>query len=213
MKNTAGRSMIRRIGLLISLLALVACTGAGNLADPPVPLGNFSLGHNVVVAPKVATVAVSRELPKEQLTEALQNAIAERFDRYDGAKDYHFGVSIEGYVLAKPGVPVLLSPKSAMIIRVTVWDDAQGKKLNEEPEQFTVLEALNGESIVGTGWTQSAETQLLNLSRNAAQVIEDYLVEKNAEDGWFDDRAGTAPAAGAATSPDAVAEKLVAEAG
>ncbi|WP_299680247.1 hypothetical protein [uncultured Roseobacter sp.] len=200
--------MIRRILLLLAGLSLAACTGARDLDAPLVPLGDFSLGHNVVVAPKVQTTAtVSREVPKEQLTEALQTAIAERFDRYEGAKDYHFGVSIEGYVLAKRGVPVVAAPKSAMIIRLTVWDDAKGVKLNDEPEQLTVLETLDGASIVGTGWSQSAETQLLNLSRNVAQKIEDYLVKKNAEEGWFDRGAdNAAPAASQGIDESAVAE-------
>ncbi len=191
-------------------LALAACTGAKDLDAPLVPLGNFKLGHNVVVAPKVqTTAAVSREVPKEELTAALQSAIAERFDRYEGTKDYHFGVSIEGYVLAKRGVPVVAAPKSAMIIRLTVWDDARGVKLNEEPEQLTVLETLDGESIVGTGWSQSAETQLLNLSRNTAQAIENYLVKMKAEEGWFEDVPGTASLENGEASPSVIEEKLV----
>ncbi|WP_299501996.1 hypothetical protein [uncultured Roseobacter sp.] len=182
--------MLRQIIVLTGAFGLVACTGAKDLNEPPVPLGNFSLGHNVVVAPKVETTAtVSREVTKEELTDAVKLAIAERFDRYDGSKDYHFGVSVEGYVLAKPGVPVVLAPKSGMILRVTVWDDALGKKLNEEPEQLTVLETLDGDSIIGTGWTQTKETQLRNLSRNAAQAIENFIVKKNAEEGWFMDAA------------------------
>ncbi|WP_299780986.1 hypothetical protein [uncultured Roseobacter sp.] len=202
--------MIRRIGLLMAGLALAACTGAKDLDAPLVPLGDFSLGHNVVVAPKVqTTAAVSREVPKEELVASLQSAIAERFDRYEGTKDYHFGVSIEGYVLAKRGVPVVAAPKSAMIIRLTVWDDARGVKLNEEPEQLTVLETLDGESIVGTGWSQSAETQLLNLSRNTAQAIENYLVKMKAEEGWFQDVPGTASLENGEASPSVIEEKLV----
>lgn len=182
--------MIRQFTVLASLLLLGACTGARDLDEPPVPLGNFSLGHNVVVAPKVQTTAtVSRQVTQEELTDAVKLAIAERFDRYDGSKDYHFGVSIEGYVLAKPGVPVVLAPKSAMILRITVWDDAQGKKLNPEPAQLTVLETLDGDSLIGTGWTQTKETQLRNLSRNAAQAIENYVAKQNAEQGWFADEA------------------------
>lgn len=201
--------MIRRMALLLAGLSLAACTGARDLDAPLVPLGDFSLGHNVVVAPKVQTTAtVSREVPKEQLTEALQSAIAERFDRYQGEKEYHFGVSIEGYVLAKRGVPVVAAPKSAMIIRLTVWDDARGVKLNEEPEQLTVLETLDGSSIVGTGWSQSAETQLLNLSRNTAQAIEDYLLKQSAEEGWFGADPGTASLEGAAASPTDIKENL-----
>lgn len=183
--------MIRLIIVLAGLLGLAACTGATDLNQPPVPLGNFSLGHNVVVAPKVETTStVSREVSKEELTDAVKLAIAERFDRYDGSKEYHFGVSIEGYILAKPGVPVVLAPKSGMILRITVWDDAKGIKLNAEPAQLTVLETLDGDSIIGSGWTQSKETQLRNLSRNAAQSIENYVVQQNAEHGWFTDATG-----------------------
>lgn len=180
--------MIRRLFAVVALLVLAGCTYESDLQEPPVDLGNFSLGHNIVVAPFAATAsAISREASEEQLTTALKEAIAQRFDRYQGAKRYHLGVSIEGYVLARAGVPVVAAPKSAMIIRVTVWDDAQGKKLNVPPEQMTILENLDGESLLGTGWTQSAEKQLNGLARNAAKAIETFLVAQNAEQGWFED--------------------------
>lgn len=180
--------MLRRVFTVLSLVVLTACTYESDLLEPPVDLGNFSLGHNVVVAPFAATAtAVSREASEEQLTEALKQAIAARFDRYEGSKQYHLGVSIEGYVLARAGVPVVAAPKSAMIIRVTVWDDAQGKKLNVPPKQMTILENLDGQSLFGTGWTQSAEEQLAGLSRNAAKAIEVFLVAENADKGWFTD--------------------------
>jgi hypothetical protein len=117
----------------------------------------------------------------------LKEAIDKRFGRYDGGKLYHLGVSIEGYILARAGIPVVAAPKSAMIIRVTVWDDAQAKKLNVPPKQMTILENIDGESLIGTGWTQSAEKQLEGLARNAAKAIETFLVEQNAEQGWFID--------------------------
>ena len=172
------------------------------------PLGNFSLGHNVVVAPKVQTAAIGREVSKEDLTAALTGAIEDRFGRYEGDKDYHLGVSVEGYILARAGIPVIAAPKSAMIIRVTVWDDAQGKKLNIPPEQLTVFETLDGNSLIGSGWTQSAETQLRLLSANAAQAIENFLVEKNKTEGWFNAPEPTdpdQPLALAATDIDAIA--------
>lgn len=180
--------MLRRVFLIFAGLALAACTYDTDLQAPPVDLGNFNLGHNVVVAPRVAsTGSISREASEEELTTALKDAIEARFGRYEGTKDYHLGVSIEGYILARAGVPIIAAPKSAMIIRVTVWDDAQGKKLNVPPEQITILENLDGESLIGTGWTQSAQTQLTNLSRNAAKAIETFLLEENADKGWFED--------------------------
>lgn len=184
--------MIRAFSILATLALLVGCTYEDDLKEPPVYLGNFSLGHNVVVAPKVETsAAVSREVSEEELTTALRDAIAARFDRYEGSKSYHLGVSVEGYILARAGVPVVAAPKSAMIIRLTVWDDAQGKKLNVPPEQMTIIENLDGESLLGTGWTQDSDEQLEGLARNAAKAIESFLVEQNEELRWFED--GEAP--------------------
>ncbi len=177
---------MKRVFLFLAIALLAACTYEDDLDTPPVNLGNFRLEHNVVVAPFVATAtSVSRTATEEELTTALKEAIAKRFDRYDGSKRYHLGVSIEGYVLARAGIPVVAAPKSAMIIRVTVWDDAQGKKLNEPPEQMTILENLDGESLIGTGWTQSAEKQLNGLARNAAKAIEEFLLRENIQKGWF----------------------------
>lgn len=181
--------MLKRFACLFMALALAACAyNDEDLSEPPVDLGNFRLGHNVVVAPLVATsTAISREASKEDLTAALKDAIDARFGRYEGQRLYHLGVSIEGYVLARAGVPVVAAPKSAMIIRVTVWDDAQASKLNVPPEQMTILEDLDGESLIGSGWTQSADEQLQGLASNAAKAIETFLVAQNREYGWFTD--------------------------
>jgi hypothetical protein len=171
--------------LLVMGFVLAACDGARDLNEPPVPLGDFKLVHNIVVAPKAVKGPLSRKASEELLTGSLKDAIAERFDRYEGTQRYHFGVSVEGYVLAQPGIPLVLSPKSILIIFVTVWDDAAGVKLNTEPKQITVFESINGGSIVGSGYTQSAEEQMKNLSQNAAKAIERYLVEQSKEQGWF----------------------------
>lgn len=178
--------MAHRILIWLSFVVLAACTYESDLDEPPVDLGNFKLGHNVVVASRVETeLAFSREASEEQLTTAMKEAIDKRFGRYEGDKLYHLGVSVEGYILARGGIPVVAAPKSAMIIRVTVWDDAQAKKLNVPPEQMTIFENIDGQSIIGTGWTQTPEQQLEGLARNAAKAIETFLVRQNAEQGWF----------------------------
>ena len=177
--------MLRWIAGVLLVLSVAACNGAADLQDPAVPLGDFNLEHNIVVAPKAVKGPLSREASKEDLSAAMKAAIAERFDRYNGDKRYHFGVSIEGYVLAQPGVPLVLSPKSILIINVTVWDDAAGKKMNDEPHQITVLESFGSGALVGSGYTMSAEEQLKNLSQNAAKQIERYLVKQQKEQGWF----------------------------
>ncbi len=178
--------MVRILSALISIVVLSACNGASDLDKPAVPLGDFNLYHNIVVAPKVQKLPISREVSEEVLTTAVKDAIAERFDRYEGARNYHFGVSVEGYVLAPPGIPLVLAPKSIMILNIPVWDDAAGKKLTVEPHQITVFESLDQGPIVGSGYTKTAEEQLKNLSQNAAKSIETYLVKQNKAEGWFE---------------------------
>ncbi len=167
--------MFRLLALLATFALVSACTNSNDLDQAPADLGNFNLGHNIVVAPNLVKGPLSREASKEEWIASMTAAVSERFDRYEGEALYHFGVSVDGYVLAAPGIPIVLSPKSVLIIKLTVWDDATQTKLNEEAEQITVLESLSGETLVGSGLTQSREQQMENLSRNAAKMIENYL--------------------------------------
>lgn len=178
---TWGRSM----GVLLLAGALAACNGAADLDQAAIPLGDFNLGHNIVVAPKVQKVPLCREMATDTMTKMLQDAVAERFDRYQGDRLYHFGISIEGYCLAPPGIPVVAAPKSVMIIRITVWDDANNKKLTPTAHQITVFESLDQGPLVGSGYTKTAQEQFKNLSQNAAKQIENFLVRENREKNWF----------------------------
>lgn len=177
--------MLRWIFGCVMMLTVAACTGASDLEETAVPLGDFRLHHNIVVAPNAFKGPLSREATKEQLIDAMTLAVSERFDRYEGEKRYHFGVSIEGYVLAAPGIPLVLAPKSILIINLTIWDDALNVKLNEKPHQITVFESFGKGPIIGSGYTQTAEQQLENLSQNASKAIERYLVKQKKEQGWF----------------------------
>ncbi len=179
--------MTRLIPLIAAVLMMAACTNPNDLDEAPIYLGNFHMGHNVSVAPNLTKGPASREASKEEWIAAMVGAMDERFSRYDGDKLYHFGISIEGYVLAIPGVPVVASPKSALILHVTVWDDAAQAKLNEEPHQVTVIESFSANTILGSGLTQSREKQMENLSRNAAKLIQNWMVRENNTHGWFED--------------------------
>ena len=191
--------MGRILAMLMAVVMVAACNGARDLDEAPVGLGDFNLVHNIAVAPKAVKGPLSREVSQEVLEKALADATAERFGRYDGSRNYHFGMSVEGYVLAQPGIPLVLAPKSILIINLTVWDDAKNKKLTPEPHQITVFDSLDQGPIVGSGYTKSAEEQLKNLSQNAAKQIENFLVKKNREEGWFN---GTAEVA---QTPEATA--------
>jgi hypothetical protein len=117
--------------------------------------------------------------------------VARRLGRYEGDRLYHVAVHVDAYILAVPGVPVVASPRSALVISVNLWDDELGRPLNERTRQFTVLESLSGESVVGSGLTQSAEQQMTNLARNAALMIEDWLA---GNPHWFDPEMDAPPA-------------------
>ncbi|ETX27508.1 hypothetical protein [Roseivivax isoporae] len=183
---------MRLLPLLALLTLLGACAdGARELRQPVEPVGDFKLGHAIVVAPNLVKGPASREATKEEWIASVDSALEERFRRYEGDAFYHLGVSVEGYVLAQPGIPLVFSPKSVLIVRVTVFEDATGRKLNEEAEQITALEAPSGKTIVGSGVTQSAEEQMTNLSKNIALQIENWMRRQSRAEGWF---GGPAPA-------------------
>lgn len=172
---------MRRLFALLGLTLLAACA-AEDLSQPPEPFGAFALGYNIVVAKNAKPVGPSRTATAEEWEAALKAAIGARFGRYDGDKLYHIGIGVDGYALAVPGVPVVLSPKSVLAITVDVWDDTAGRKVNAEPKQFTVFERLSGETVVGSGLTQTKAQQMANLSANAARLINNWLIENKA---WF----------------------------
>jgi len=125
---------------------------------------------------------LSRDATAEEWVESLSAAIDAQIGRYDAGGLYHLGVSVDQFVLAAPGVPLVLSPKSILQVSVTVWDNAKGQKINETPEQILVFESFSGGSLLGSGLTRSREEQMAGLSANAAIKIENWLIENAA---WF----------------------------
>lgn len=168
---------------ILAMLAIVAgftaCTSAEQiLATKPDPIGNMDFGFAVAVAPNPTKGPVSRDATSEELSAAMKSALTEHFERFDeGTKLYHIAVAVQGYVLARAGIPVVAAPKSVFIVDVTFFDDAKQAKVNEEPVQLTVLENLNGKTLFSSGLTQSKEEQLKNLSQNVAIAIEKYMRE------------------------------------
>jgi hypothetical protein len=167
--------MLRLIA--VSALLLLAACARNDLADPPVPLGDFALGLNVAVADKVEMVPISRPATPEEWEAAMIKAVDDRFGRYDGTKLYNIGISIDGYALAPPGIPVVAAPKSVLVVTANIWDDAAQKKLNPEGKQFTVFESLSGETVIGTGLTRTKKQQMDALAFNAVKRVEDWLLE------------------------------------
>lgn len=167
---------LRRVALFVGLSVLAAC-GRNDLEDPPVPLGDFALGLNIVVADNVQKVPISREASPEEWEEVMKEAVAARFGRYGGTRLYNIGISVDGYALAPPGIPVVAAPKSVLVITANIWDDATQTKLNPEGEQFTVFEGMSGETVIGTGLTRTKRKQMEVLSYNAIKRVEQWLAD------------------------------------
>jgi len=175
--NTA----LRLLGTF-GLVALAACSLPADVDAPTVAMGDFSLGHNIVVANEPTIGPFSRKASDEEWKNELTAGIARRFDRYDGERLYHLGVKIEAYALALPGVPLVFKPKSVLVLLVTAWDDEKQEKLNPEPKQITVFEGVSSETLISSGLTQNKKKQMVRLSDNAAEKIQEWLLENPQ---WF----------------------------
>lgn len=166
------------VAALMVAVGLVAACQTNDLKKAPTPLGNFQLGVNVAVTDKMQVPGISRKVTPEEMKAAMTKAVADRFayPRYQGDNLLNIGVFVDGYLLAPPGVPIVLSPSSVMIVTVNVFDDSSGEKLNSG-QQMTVIEKGSTSTFIGSGLTQTKEKQLETLTYNVAKRIEIYLLE------------------------------------
>ena len=164
------------LAILLGASLLTACQ-KNDLAEAPVPLGNFALGLNIVVADNMKKVPISRPATVEEWEAAMIKAVDDRFGRYSGTKLYNIGISVDGFALAPPGIPVVASPKSVLVVTANIWDDASGTKLNAEGKQFTIFESFSGETVIGSGLTRSRAKQIEILSYNAVKRVEAWILE------------------------------------
>lgn len=176
--------MIRRAFLIIGFTALAGC--AETLVDEPVEnLGEFNMRVNYVYTEKAVKGPVSRDATSAEWTEALENAVNLRLARYAGAQEYDIGISLEGYMLAPPGVPIVLNPRSTAIILVNVYDVEQ-KKFLAKAHQIQVFEDTSGSSaVLGSGYSRDKQEQISGLSLNVADKVEEWLAEQHQTEGWF----------------------------
>ncbi|MGY6633930.1 MAG: hypothetical protein ACXIU8_09310 [Alkalilacustris sp.] len=182
---------LRSVSAVVALCLLAGCNSARDLDQPTVPLGDFYFGHNIVVAENAQRGPLSREAAPEEWEAVLRAEMERRFRRFDGDRLYHLAIGVEGYILAVPGIPVVASPKSALIFTVTVWDDAAGGRLNQ-PHRITVLESVSAGSLISSGLTSSREEQMQDLAQNAARSVEAWLRDNIV---WFGELPELAPGA------------------
>ena len=177
----------RAAALAFSLGLVAACAPVTDLEGDPEPMGRFLLGHNVAaVAEDFEVPDISRKVDNEIWVNVVRDEMNTRFSRYDGDEYYHISTAILGYILAPPGIPVVLAPKSVLMADVYLFRDKDGgKPITEEPKRFTVFEE-GADVIVGSGLTRTGEEQARSLARNLAKQVHVWMLE-NEE--WFGDAA------------------------
>ncbi len=174
-------SLIRSMMLLVGLSVLAAC-GRNDLDEPPVALGDFKLGLNIVFADNMQKVPISREATVDEWEAGIKKAVQARFGRYQGNRFYNIGIAVDGYALAPPGIPVVAAPKSVVVVTANIWDDASQTQLNGEPKQFTIFENIDPNMVIGSGLTKTKRQQLDALSYNVAKALEKWFLENPK---WF----------------------------
>lgn len=171
---------------ILALVVLAACAPSDDLTGAPPALGQFRLGHTVIVADKIEYGPFSRQLSEAEITSAVTQAVTRRLGppRYDGDGLYHLGILVGGLVLAQPGVPGVYVPSSIMILEVNVFDNATRAKINTEPKRMTIREGLeNAAPLIGSGIVRDGSAQLENLAENAAIAIQEWLLDNS---DWFE---------------------------
>lgn len=170
-------AIFRPFLIMFTLMSLVACSVPADVDAPQVAMGDFKFGHNIVVVSEPEVGPFSRKADDDVWKQALSDAMAARFGAYDGDNFYHIGIKMDAYVLALPGVPIVFSPKSVLVITVNMWDDSTGEKVNAEEKAFTVFEGVSGKTLMSSGLTQNKKQQMTVLSNNAAKAIQDWILE------------------------------------
>jgi len=200
---------LTRFAPLTIVAALAACAAPDPLTDELPSMGDFRLSHNIVVADSMQQIPPSRTATSEEWVAILTSEIDRRFGAYDGDRLYHIGIAVDGYALAPPGIPLVLNPRSVLVLSVNVWDDALGEKLHDEPEQILVMEGASTDTaVIGSGFARTREEQMQVLARNAARQIQRWMLQ-NPE--WFNIDPDAAPFQTAAVAPEDAVEEPAAE--
>jgi len=176
--------MKRIFALLTSLVLLSAC-GETQLNEAPEDLGDFSMRVSFVYTDKARQWPLSRDAEPSEWNAPIEKALEARLGRYEGAGQYDVAITLEGYLLATGGIPVLVNPKSAAVVNVFVYDVSTKSYLIKK-HQMEIFESTTGESaILGSGYSRTKEEQIDGLALNIVDALEEYMAEQHKEHGWF----------------------------
>jgi hypothetical protein len=167
---------LRKLIVACVVLAVSACASEDPLTYEQPDMGTFQMKWNIVVADNAQRVPPTRQATAQEWQEILGSEIDRRFSGYAGGRDFHIAVNVDGYSLAPPGIPVLLAPKSILVLSANVWDHAEARKLHDEPKRITVFEGASATTIIGSGFSRTKEEQMRALSRNAAAAVQNWIL-------------------------------------
>lgn len=177
--------MIRILALLASLVVLAACETT-TLDEPPEDLGDFNMRVGFVYTDKALQWPLSRSAEPSEWNEPIERALEARLGRYDGSGKYDVAITLEGFLLATGGIPVLVNPKSAAVVNVFVYD-VSSKTYLVRKHQMKIFEDTTGESaIIGSGYSRTKAEQIDGLALKIVDGLEEYIAEQHAEHGWFE---------------------------
>lgn len=187
--------MLRWI-MMFATCGLLAACGETQLNEAKEDLGEFSARVTFVYTDKALIWPTSRAATGAEWQVPLQQALDTRLRRYEGSQEYDVSISLEGFVLAPPGIPILFAPKSLAVVYAYVYD-VEKEEFLVRKHRMEIFESTTGESaLVGSGHARTKEEQIDGLSLNIVDALEEYMAEQHAAEGWFAPSPASGPAQG-----------------
>ncbi|GIT90245.1 hypothetical protein JANAI62_02720 [Jannaschia pagri] len=180
MTNTLTRRGFAGLSLAGVAGGLAGCATPDPRESEQRDMGDFQLGFTVVVADNIKKIPPSRDASPEAWKAVMTSELERRFGPYQGGKEYVVALAIDGYALAPPGIPVVLTPKSILVVSANVWEANPQQKIGG-PEQITTFEGADT-LLLGSGLVKTAEEQMETLARNMAFKVQSWML-RNGE--WF----------------------------
>ena len=199
--------MTRLFALFASLLLLVSCSET-QLDEAPEDLGNFNMRVGFVYTDKALQWPLSRDAEPSEWNEPIERALEARLGRYQGNGKYDVAITLEGFLLATGGIPVLVNPKSAAVVNVFVYN-VETQTYLARKHQMEIFEDTTGESaLIGSGFSRTKQEQIDGLALKIVDGLEEYMAAQHAEHGWFNgtEAATVATEDESVTVPSEVAE-------
>ncbi|CTQ50084.1 hypothetical protein [Jannaschia donghaensis] len=172
MAHSINRRTFAATGLAAA--GLSACAAPDPLGEDLPPMGDFELAFTVVVSENAKKIPPSRTATPEQLKSVMTAEVERRFGAYSGGTGYVIALNIDGYSLAPPGIPIVLTPKSILVVSANLWRADPQEKLAgaEQISTFEGAETL----LLGSGLVKDADQQLETLCRNMARKVQAWLL-------------------------------------